>query len=343
VREPFRQQFRLTTTPIEHRGRALVLDSAANLYAVDPATGHGTPLGRPAVASAATVRLDPVVAGDTLLVLAGTTLSATSLNGGQVAWQVAGGTPYRPPTVTDGRVCWLSWQGEDTPGGRAGLLQSLDLQTGERRWQQPLGDLAIPGGAVVSRGSVYTSTPPAAFEAETGRQRWQAAFAESGVGGPAVDEASGMVYVGLAGGSGDDGAVAALDASDGRVRWRTSLEADVLNPLEALWLSGGTVVVPTGSGAVVGLDGVTGAVLWHYTPAVPRLASVTVAQGRVWLVLQNGEVIGLDASSGRVAARFADLQRNLNGVGLAQRPAVIGDRVIVPIGGELLGLKVPDE
>ena len=78
-------------------------------------------------------------------------------------------------------------------------------------------------------------------------------------------------------------------------------------------------------------------------PATRRLAGVTVAEGRVWLVLENGEVLALDAVSGKVAGRFGDLQLNLNGVGLAQRPAPIGGRIIIPIGGALLGINPPSD
>ena len=60
------------------------------------------------------------------------------------------------------------------------------------------------------------------------------------------------------------------------------------------------------AGRSFGLDATTGARRWRYAPSTPRLASITVGGGRVWLVLENGEVLALDAASGKVAARFGD-------------------------------------
>ena len=80
---------------------------------------------------------------------------------------------------------------------------------------------------------------------------------------------------------------------------------------------------------------------WEYQPPAPRLGSVTVADGRVWLVLENAQVIGLDTATGRPALRFRDLNVSLNGQGINQRPGLIGGRLVVAIGRMLLGFALP--
>ena len=88
-------------------------------------------------------------------------------------------------------VAFSGWAGSATDKptsvlvlAEQGVLEAVDVQTGEPRWQQPLGGLTWPGGAVVSRGTVFISTPPAAFDAETGRQRWRAELQGSELAAP---------------------------------------------------------------------------------------------------------------------------------------------------------------
>ena len=63
----------------------------------------------------------------------------------------------------------------------------------------------------------------------------------------------------------------------------------------------------------------------------------------MWFALQNGEVLALDAGSGEVVARSNDYSLNLNSSSLAQRPAFIGDKLVLGAGTYVLGFEPPEE
>lgn len=342
INPPFGQNF-LSYTVVEHRGQAIVLDDGKNVYQIDPATGRGKKLGTLTGDGALSVA-DPVVAGDRLLAVVGETLYVVNLPDLQPLWQFRGnGTSKRPVTVAEETVLWLTETGESAIGGPQGSLYVLDLASGALRWQAPLESGGFVGGAVVGDGTVFVSTPPSAFDLATGGQRWQADVGGQPIAGPALDESGETLFVGLIDASGTSGAVAALNTVDGSVRWRVSLGPEVVSPFEPLWLHGETLVLSffTGisSNRVVALDTATGAERWRYDLAAPRLGALTLAEGRVWLVLQNGHVLALDAESGQLVARFSDLEVNLSAASSIQRPALIGDTIIVPAGTMLFGFK----
>jgi outer membrane protein assembly factor BamB len=356
----------LIQTPVEYQGAAAVLDPSRNVYLIDPVSGRGE--RRATVGGDSIVWLtDPVVAGDTLLATIGTTLQAVDLRTGGALWAtMSGGLSLRPPTVDGDTVLWLTTQdamadassaagaaGESDATGESGgaaassargTLRAFALTDGRPRWQAPSNGYAAIGGAVVHEGTVFVSSPPAAYDLALGSPRWSTRSAEIGglgLGGPGLDPGGATLFVALLQPSTDTGRIVALDAGDGRVRWRASLGTELLRDTERLWLDDDTLIVPTQSGAVLGLAAASGEERWRYQPSAPRLGSVTVADGRVWLVLENARIVGLDAQTGRPVMRFRDLNVGLNGQGLNQRPALIGGRLLVAIGRMLLGFPLP--
>jgi outer membrane protein assembly factor BamB len=137
------------------------------------------------------------------------------------------------------------------------------------------------------------------------------------------------------------GAVLALDAATGERRWATPIDAGGPPIFERLWLDGDTLVLPTAAGPVLGLDAGSGAERWRYDPPAPRQGGSAVDRGLVWMVLRNSHVVALDAASGQVVGRLASLDLDLSGQGFTQRPAIVGERVVVPLGRWLLGLSIP--
>jgi outer membrane protein assembly factor BamB len=265
------------------------------------------------------------------------------LSSGHIRWTFAGGSSLRPPTVADDTVIWLT---ADTSSGEGtqGTIHALGLADGGLRWQAPLQGYAAIGGAVVQRGVVFVSTPPSAFDLATGASRWPYGAGRVGdlaLGGPVLSADGSVLFVALLNPANDTGRIVALDAAIGQIRSRAELGAEMLRGTERLWLDGDTLIVPTQSGAVLGLEAASGRERWRYRPPSPRLGSVTVADGRVWLVLENAQVVGLDAATGRPAARFRDLNVNLNGQGINQRPAIVNGRLVVAIGRMLLGFPLP--
>ncbi|HEX8680814.1 MAG TPA: PQQ-binding-like beta-propeller repeat protein [Ardenticatenaceae bacterium] len=325
---------------VEYQDSLVTMMLDRTLYLMDPQTGDTTPITQFEGEGLAVV--PPVISGNTLVVPGGDTLSAINLPDGGPLWQFQGeGVSYQPATIAGDTVLWMT---EQEAGG---TLYTLDLETGEPRWEQPLQGLGAVGGALVQDETVYVSTPPAAFDLQTGDPLWQAEVEGWAVGGAALNEAGDTFFVGLLEGesseSSDGGAVVALDTSNGEVRWRATLEAEALNFLERLWLSGDTVIVLSISGKrpIIALDAATGEERWRYDPPVPRYGGITVADGQVWLMLETGQLLAFDAASGQVVARFTGLELTLSTLGynFAERPSVIQGTVYAPMVNLLIAFE----
>lgn len=329
----------LTTTPVEWNGRALLLDRDNALYEVDPATGAA--VLRTRLPGDRSTLVEPTVAGSTLVALVGNTLHAVRLPEGRALWSFRGeGNGLAPVAVAGGTVLW-SAQREGGKATQGGTLYALDLATGRLRWSFPIRGAAAVGGVVVRGGTVYLGAPAVALDLATGRTLWTARIPDPALGTPGLDPGGGTLYVGTLPADGSQGAVSALDAAGGRVRWRARLGAgETLNFLERIWAADGRVIVPSLTGRVIALDAATGRELWRYTPDAPRLGAITVDGGRVYAALQNGQLVVLDAATGRPAARFADLELNLSGFSYAQRPVRVGGRLIAPTGMSVLGFEL---
>lgn len=339
--EPFGLNL-LTATPVPFGGRALLVDRRNHLYELDPATGAATRRGTVADGDRSTL-VEPTVAGGTLLVPSGDALFASRLPDGRRLWTFRGeGTALAPAAVAGGLALWTAQRGGGTAGNETGTLYAVDLATGKPRWSHAVRGVGAVGGVAVRGGTVFLGAPATALDLASGRVLWTAPRAGVPLGSPTLSPAGDVLYVGSLSADGRHGAVSALSAADGRVRWRAELGADeTLMFLDRVWTAGPLVIVPSLSGRVIALDAATGAERWRHTPEAPRLGAVTVHGGRVYLALQNGQVVALDAATGRPAARFSDLELDLSGFSYAQRPVVHGGRVLVPTGTALLALDVP--
>ena len=93
---------------------------------------------------------------------------------------------------------------------------------------------------------------------------------------------------------------------------------------------------------MLALDAASGEERWRFDPPSPRLGAITVADGTIWMMLRNANILAVRADSGRLIARFKDLELDLSSVrGLAHRPALIGRHVLAPISVALLGFETP--
>jgi outer membrane protein assembly factor BamB len=335
----------LIYTAASYEGVAVVLDSARHVYAVNPTSGRASRYAT-LDGDGFMYPTEPVVANDTLLAVVGfgrNVLHAFDLTSAQDRWTLqANGTAYRPPTAVGDTVLWLTSlvqpAGSASGSGR-GVLQALALDDGQARWQVPLSGIAFVGGATVRGETVYISSPPTALDLATGAVRWQ--VDAPGYGGPALDAAGEMLAVATIDPETERGQVVALDAATGRLRWRAELGQELMPATEQLAVDGGTVIVSTAYGNLVGLDSGTGDERWRFRPAAPRLGTVTVADGRAWMLLENADIVAVDTRTGRVAARLHDLNVNLNGQGITQRVAMIDGQAVVPTGRMLVGFALP--
>ncbi|MFJ8183624.1 PQQ-binding-like beta-propeller repeat protein [Streptomyces sp. NPDC096105] len=222
---------------------------------------------------------------------------------GQKLWEVTGcqtdfESPEAGPALLDGTA--YVWQDA--------RLRALDARTGEERWAYPIGDAASCGGVPVRLtsapdGYVYVcaGTRVVALEAASGHVRWHfeapAVFLcpPAFVPGPAVT--GGGVYL-----ADYLGTVYALDATDGRDRWRIATEAR--SSAEPVLVAAGHVHVGSGKGLYT-LDAVTGTPKWRFQSGGDIVGAPAVAEGRIHFGSSDHLLYTLKADDGRLRWKLA--------------------------------------
>ncbi|WP_460107800.1 outer membrane protein assembly factor BamB family protein [Streptomyces sp. YKOK-J1] len=222
---------------------------------------------------------------------------------GRKLWEISGcqtdfESPEAGPAVHDGTV--YVWQDA--------RLRALEARTGEERWSYPIGDAASCGGVPVRitpapDGYVYVSagTRVLAIEVASGLVRWHfeapavflcpPAFAP----GPAVT--GGGVYL-----ADYLGTVYALDATDGRDRWRIATESR--SSVEPVLVAAGHVHVGSGKGLYT-LDAVTGTPKWRFQSGGDVVGTPVVAEGRIHFGSTDHLLYTLKSDDGRLRWKLA--------------------------------------
>jgi outer membrane protein assembly factor BamB len=331
VNEPPFAMDLLRAAPVRFGELALAVDEGGRVVEMDPATGAMRLLFRAPVEA---TRIEPVIAGELLVLTGPQGLSALRLSDGSVAWQAAGGTSVRPPAANGDTILWSA----AIPDGAGARVVALDAATGEVRWERSFPGVALPGGVEFAGEALFTAAPVARLDPRTGETVWEAPELSGGTGSPALSADGRVVYLGrvdpMSGGE-----VVALSASDGSILWRAALGGHALSLFDRPAASGDRVVVPTLGGALFGLDARTGEVLWQSELPAPVFGAVTVAEGRIYAALTDGEVVGLSAQDGRAVLRGGDREGGLEGYAFAQRPLLLGDRLIVSFGSSMRGYR----
>ncbi|MET8942312.1 serine/threonine-protein kinase [Streptomyces sp. NPDC004542] len=222
---------------------------------------------------------------------------------GQKLWELTGcqtdfESPEAGPALHDGTV--YLWQDA--------RLRALDARTGEERWSYPIGDAASCGGVPVRLthapdGCVYVSagTRVLAIDVAGGMVRWHfeapAAFLSPPTFAPGPAVTGGGVYL-----ADYLGTVYALDATDGRDRWRIATEARA--SVEPVLVAAGHVHVGSGKGLYT-LDAVTGTPKWRFQAGGDVVGAPAVAEGRIHFGSTDHLLYTLKADDGRLRWKLA--------------------------------------
>ncbi|MFE6285776.1 PQQ-binding-like beta-propeller repeat protein [Streptomyces sp. NPDC057877] len=230
-------------------------------------------------------------------------VQAWEASSGQKLWEVTGcqtdfESPEAGPALHDGTV--YVWQDA--------RLRALDARTGDERWSYPIGDAASCGGVPVRvthapDGYVYVcaGTRVIAADVATGHVRWHfeapAVFLSppTFVSGPAVT--GGGVYL-----ADYLGTVYALDATDGRDRWRIATESRAAT--DPVLVAAGHVHVGSGTGLYT-LDAVTGTPKWRFQAGGDIVGTPAVAEGRIHFGSTDHLLYTLKADDGRLRWKLA--------------------------------------
>ncbi|WP_030595424.1 PQQ-binding-like beta-propeller repeat protein [Streptomyces fulvoviolaceus] len=222
---------------------------------------------------------------------------------GQKLWELAGcqtdfESPEAGPALHEGTV--YLWHDA--------RLRALDARTGDERWSYPIGDAASCGGVPVrvapaQDGYVYVSagTRVLAMDVASGHVRWHfeapAVFLSPPTFVPGAAVTGGGVYL-----ADYLGTVYALDAADGRDRWRIATEAR--SSVDPVLAAAGHVHVGSGKGLYT-LDAVTGTPKWRFQAGGDIVGAPAVAEGRIHFGSTDHLLYTLKADDGRLRWKLA--------------------------------------
>ncbi|MET7981400.1 MULTISPECIES: serine/threonine-protein kinase [unclassified Streptomyces] len=222
---------------------------------------------------------------------------------GQKLWEISGAqTDFESaeagPAIHDGTV--YVW--------KDARLRALEARTGEERWSYPIGDTASCGGVPVRMthapdGYVYicAGTRVLAIDVAGGHVRWHfeapAVFLSPPTFAPGPAVTGGGVYL-----ADYLGTVYALDATDGRDRWRIATESRAST--EPVLVAAGHVHVGSGKGLYT-LDAVTGTPKWRFQAGGDLVGAPAVAEGRIHFGSTDHLLYTLKADDGRLRWKLA--------------------------------------
>ena len=339
------------SSPTVASGVVYIGSSDGAVYAIDEVTGAAR--WRRDLGSA--VSSTPAVSNGLVLVSAlDGTVRALHAADGRIAWNFRTSNPLPLRWGFESGETWLSSVtisgGVAYVGARDGHLYALDAGTGKERWRYRAG-ARIYSTPAVAEGAVFIGAQDGvlhAVDVSTGRVRWRFetegsklrsenfGFDRSTIqSSPAV--VAGTVYVGAR-----DGWVYAVDAANGRERWRMnhnvswintspavsdgsvfvgSSDAHFIQAIDAMtgaerwktpsnlivWSSPAVdrerVYVGEGDGTLYALDKATGKEVWRYRSAGRVLSSPVVHEGRVFFGTDDGAVYAVNAAPGKPLAR----------------------------------------
>ncbi|AUH42472.1 serine/threonine-protein kinase [Streptomyces sp. CMB-StM0423] len=274
-----------------------------SLYALDAADGrerwrHGT---------GGWVYSLQVAAGTVVTGTRGGGLQARHAATGEPLWEHSGAqtgfeTQEAGPLAHDGTV--YVW-GD-------GRLRALDTRSGAERWSYPIGDAAACGGVpvrlhpaddVAAGPTVFAAAGKRvlALDAAYGTLRWTfeapAVILSPPAYAPGAALTGGGVFV-----ADHLGTVYALDAADGRERWRIATEAR--QSIEPVLVADNHVHVGSGA-ALYTLDAVAGTPMWRFATRGDLIGAPVAADGRVHFGSADHCIYAVDAVGGQLRWKLA--------------------------------------
>jgi outer membrane protein assembly factor BamB len=173
-----------------------------------------------------------------------------------------------------------------------GRLHAVDLTTGRPRWTHPVGE-DVPSRPVLRDGRLHltSGTRILALDEETGTERWRFDAPVVLFTPPTLDRDGGLYAADYL------GAVFALEAATGAVRWRARTGGR--QGVDPVVVEDGTVLVGSGD-TVYAFDARQGEEQWRYSARGDLTGSPAAADGLVHLGSRDHSVHTLDLPTGRL-------------------------------------------
>jgi outer membrane protein assembly factor BamB len=210
-----------------------------------------------------------------------------------------------PATTTRTQPEQQPWPMFGRDEGRQATLQNQTVRPPYRRVWVAGGRSLIEFPPAIAYGHLYYADGGGriyAVSTVTGSRDWRYASHRGSAATPAVGPyAHGTVYAAFLnplrspGKVADDGAVVALAAGTGHVRWSAHVGASETSPL----LSDGRLYVGGWDGKVTALDAASGRRLWAFRTGGAVKGGLAAAGGLVYAGSYDGHLYALDAATGR--------------------------------------------
>jgi outer membrane protein assembly factor BamB len=258
------QRSPLLAAPVMADGRVYVMDSEAEVRAIDAETGDIVwTLDLPDLLGEDGEMMSGGMAFNSGLLVATTSMNtvvAIRADTGQVFWQKAIASPMRAaPTIYGGRVFVVT---------KENIVYALDLRNGEQLWKySAVGNLtSLLGAGVPAADSGVVVVPMTtgdlvALRANTGDELWQDKLANvrrTDATGNLLDVlASPLIDRNRVYSVGYSGLMAAHDLRSGQRLWVAEVGS-----IRTPWIAGNTLFTVTIHNEVVALDKRTGRILW---------------------------------------------------------------------------------
>lgn len=274
-------------SPAVENGIVYVGSGDYSVYALDAADGtlawH--------YSTASYVVSQPVVANGIVYVGSDdNTVYALQGDNGRLLWKYATGGPISfTPTVANGLVYVDSSDGN---------IYALNASTGSVAWQFTTTAQYNGSTPSVVNGVLYMESADDnlyAINAANGTLLWKTLLANAPADGCTAAVANGMVYLG----SGDAGIFFAIDALNGKVRWKFTTTVPVY---AASAVADGVVYFGSGDQNFYALNATSGKELWRYTTGA-YFPSGIVVNGKVYLAGSIMYALGLPGQNKAEGAR----------------------------------------
>ena len=225
------------------------------------------------------------------------------------------------------------------PTGDPGHVMAVRVSDGSVLWRHPVIDAesspAIDADGTTFVGSGLNGNAVLAIGTADGKavRRWKYDTEHAVTG--TVTLADDAVVIGSGNGTlaasaaNPSGAVIALDARTGKLKWATPMADTVLGPVA---YNAGLLVAPVRTGEIVALDAANGAVRWRATVSktFPVLGGVALAADKVYALAADGTLAVIDRQNGRVMEVVATNAAGRVTFGLASAaPQMINGRLYV--------------
>ncbi len=197
-------------------------------------------------------------------------------------------------------------------GPRDNTLKCVDIGQSKKMWTRPVVDVAA-GILVIDKTLIVGSGLGRllALNVYDGKELWSFSAERKLSAPPAF--AGGILYQ-----PGDKGVLFALDALDGKEKYRVQLDG----PLVSSATVGDKVYISDMYGNVYALDPLDGHELWRQELAGPIWTSPALSDGMLYIGHSGGEVVALDAGSGEIVWSYKTVDV------VRASPIVVGNYVI---------------